>query len=389
MRFPMFKVHVSVNEALQNLGEVLSSGFLNEGAQVRAFETELSEFLGAEQLVLVNACTSALTMAYKLSGVEPGTSVVSTAMTCIATNTPIYNLGGRIIWADIDQWSGNMDPQEIESVIDTDTKAIVSVSWAGSPPNLEAIDNIAKKYGIYHIHDGAHAFDAKLNGKPISDYADFTCLSFQAIKHLTTGDGGALICRDPAKYALAKKLKWFGYDRDEAKDERGEWKGQRWSADVLDGEVGYKFNMNNLSAAIGLSQMPYMADIVAAHRNNAKTYQDIFKQSKLITPARQVPGATSSFWVLTLLLTDPEINRDCLMEKLNQQGVGAGLVHIPNDTYSAFAASQAALPGTDFFAKRQISLPCGWWLTKSDCEDIAMSVIRLLESEEIKNAKAT
>ena len=389
MRYPMFKVHIPVDETLQNLGEVLSSGFLNEGIQVREFETELAKFLNADQLILVNACTSALTMAYKLSGVEPGTSVVSTAMTCIATNTPICNLGGRIIWADIDRWSGNMDPHQIESVIDENTKAIVSVSWAGSPPDLEAIDNIAKKHGIYHIHDGAHAFGAKLNGKPISDYADFTCFSFQAIKHLTTGDGGALICRDPAKYALAKKLKWFGYDRDETKDEKGEWKGQRWSADVLEGEVGYKFNMNNLSAAIGLSQLPHMADIIMAHRRNAKTYLDMFEHSKLIAPARQVSGATSSFWVFTMLLQGPTIDRDYLMEKLNQQGIGAGLVHVPNDMYSAFASSRTDLPGTAFFAKHQISLPCGWWLRESDCEDIARSVLRLLESDEIRNAKAS
>ena len=298
MRYPMFKVHIPVDEAIEGIGGVLRSGFLNEGVQVRQFEKELEKFLKVNRLVLVNACTSALTIAYKLSGVEPGTSVVSTSMTCIATNTPISNLGGRIIWADIDRWSGNIDPQQLEAVIDEDTKAIVSVSWAGSPPDLEAIDNIAKKYGIYHIHDGAHAFDAKLNDRPISDYADFTCYSFQAIKHLTTGDGGALICRDEAKFALAKKLKWFGYDRDEAKDEKGEWKGQRWSADVLDGEIGYKFNMNNLSAAIGLSQLPHIADVISAHRDNAEIYRDMFSQSELIMPAQQVSGALSSFWVL-------------------------------------------------------------------------------------------
>lgn len=389
MRYPMFKVHIPVDEAIEGIGGVLRSGFLNEGVEVRQFEKELEKFLKVNRLVLVNSCTSALTIAYKLSGVEPGTSVVSTSMTCIATNTPISNLGGRIIWADIDRWSGNIDPQQIEAVIDDDTKAIVSVSWAGSPPDLEAIDNIAKKYGIYHIHDGAHAFDAKLNDRPISDYADFTCYSFQAIKHLTTGDGGALICRDEAKFALAKKLKWFGYDRDEAKDEKGEWKGQRWSADVLDGEIGYKFNMNNLSAAIGLSQLPHIADVISAHRDNAAIYRDMFSQSKLIMPAQQVSGALSSFWVFTTLLRDSRIDRDNLITQLNGIGIGAGLVHVPNDNYSAFSSSKSLLPGTAFFAENQVSLPCGWWLTTSDCEDIARSVLRLLESDEIRHAKAS
>ena len=133
-------------------------------------------------------------------------------MTCIATNTPIVNLSSRIIWADVNSQNGNVDHNGLENLIEDDTKAIVSVSWAGSPPNLEAIDSVAKKHGLYHIHDGAHAFGALYKGRPISEFADFTCFSFQAIKHISTGDGGALICRDVDKFSLAK-IKWFGYDR--------------------------------------------------------------------------------------------------------------------------------------------------------------------------------
>ena len=369
---------MALEPAVRNLTQVLRSGYLNEGIQVKELESALSDFLDVKNLVLLNSCTSALTIAYRLSGASLGSSIISTPMSCIATNAPIHNLGARIIWTDVDRLSGNVDPNKVESVITEDTKAIVSVSWAGSPPDLELIDNIAKKHKILHIHDGAHAFDAKLKGRPISDYADFTCFSFQAIKHFTTGDGGALICRKPDDYALAKKLKWFGYDRDNNKDEKGEWRGQRWSADVRHEEVGYKFNMNNLSASIGLAQLPFAENIVSQHRRNAEIYKSYFEKTKSLVSSTQVEDANSSYWVFTTLLKDPDFDRDTLIKKLHSEGIGAGLVHMPNDTYSAFSASKTDLPGTRFFANRQISLPCGWWLSENDCEDIAKSILRLL-----------
>lgn len=378
MQYPMFKVHIALEPALKNITAVLKSGYLNEGIQVRELENSLSDFLGVRNLVLVNSCTSALTIAYRLSGASKNNSIVSTPMTCIATNAPIKNLGARIIWADVEPLTGNIDPQQIESSIRKDTKAIVSVSWAGSPPDLEKIDKIARKYSIVHIHDGAHAFGARLKGRPISDYADFTCFSFQAIKHFTTGDGGALICRDPKNYELAKKLKWFGYDRDGHKDENGEWKGQRWAADVLEGEIGYKFNMNNLAAAIGMAQIPHAADILSKHKRNAEIYKSYFSKTDRIACCSQVTGSESSYWVFTTLLKDPEVNRDLLLQKLNSIGIGAGLVHVPNDLYSAFSQSKTSLKGTRFFADRQISLPCGWWLSERDCSKIAKNLLNLL-----------
>lgn len=379
MKYPMFKVHMPVNDALKGIEHVLQSGFINEGLQVKEFETSLSDYLGVKNLILVNSCTSALTLAYVLADVGADTSVISPSMTCIATNTPIVNLNSRIIWADINSQNGNVDHNGLEALIEEDTRAIVSVSWAGSPPNLEAIDNIAKKHGLYHIHDGAHAFGALYKGRPISDFADFTCFSFQAIKHISTGDGGALICRDDNKFLLAKKLKWFGYDRDATKDEKGEWKGQRWSADIGENEIGFKFNMNNLAGAIGLCQLEHVDKILDGHRRNADIYNKIFSGSDSIKPAEQESSALSSYWVFTCLLTGMEDKRDLLVEKLNDEGIGAGLVHVPNHTYSAFKENERQLPGTEFFASNQISLPCGWWLSEQDCELIANTVLKTIK----------
>ena len=377
MKFPLFKVHIPVEEALAAIRNVLESGFVNEGQQVADFQNALVGFLGVRNLVLTNSCTSALTMAYKISGVGPGTEVITPAMTCVATNTPIVNLGAKIVWADIQPDSGSIDPTDIERKITDKTRAIVYVNWAGTPCDLEAIQSIGQTHGIPVIQDGAHAFGATWNGLPISDFADFTCLSFQAIKHLSSGDGGALICKDEQKFGLARKLKWFGYDRDAVKDEKGEWKGQRWSADILPNEVGFKFNMNNISAAIGMAQMKHIGALLKAHRSNAATYNEAFRDSAYIKPLRVPAQAQSSYWVYTCLCAGSEELRNELIERLNAEGIAAGLVHLPNDMYSAFAEFKVDLPGTVKFSASQISLPCGWWVSPEDCRFIAARVLEI------------
>jgi len=374
MKYPLFKVHMPIEECLAEIKSVFESGFVNEGQQVLDFQKALEKYLDVRNLVLTNSCTSALTLAYKLSGVGPEAEVISPAMTCVATNTPIVNLGGRIVWADIDPESGSIDPSDVERKITPRTRAIVFVNWAGTPSDLNKIKNIGQRHKIAIVQDAAHSFGATYGEKPISEFADFTCLSFQAIKHLSTGDGGALICQDETQYQLAKKLKWFGYDREAVKDEKGEWKGQRWSADIKQNEVGYKFNMNNISAAIGLAQMPHIKGLLRRHRANAAIYREQFQSSPHIRLIRVPAGAISSYWVFTCLYTGNVDSRDLLMEKLNAEGIAAGLVHLPNDGYSAFSGIDDNLPGTQAFSASQISLPCGWWIREEDSKFIAERV---------------
>ena len=378
--FPLFKVHLDQDMALENLKNVFASGFINEGEQVIELERQLSEFLEVQNLTLMNSCTSALTTALRIIGVGRGDEVISTAMTCVATNTPIVNSGATLVWADIDPDSGMISVEQVEKLITAKTKAIMVVDWAGTPADLSGFQKLSEKYSIPVIQDAAHAFGARYQGRPISEFSDFTCLSFQAIKHFTTGDGGALICRKSENHSLAKKLKWFGYDRDTVKDAKGEWKGQKWDADILAEEVGYKFNLNNMAAAIGLANLPKMNEILTKHRENAvilKSLLGTHPQIQLLSP----PGdSISSFWVFTLRLRVNENQRDQIMANLNAKGIGAGLVHLPNNRYSAFQKFHRELPNTDLFSTTQISLPCGWWLSKGDMTFIASSLLNELNS---------
>lgn len=378
MKYPIFKVHVQADEALLEIEKVLKSGYLNEGEQVTDLTNKISEYLEHPQVVLLNSCTSALTLALKLAGVGEGDEVITTSMTCVATNTPIHNLGAKVVWCDIKSSTGNIDPKKLEALITPKTKAVICVNWAGVPCELLELWSICKKHKVKLIQDAAHAFGAVYNGKQVCHYADYTCYSFQAIKHVTSGDGGALIVNtDPLEYSRVKKLKWFGIDRDATKDEKGEWKGQRWEADIV--EAGYKFHMNNITAAIGLSQLPYLNVIVDKHVQNATKYSNLFKNT-IVKPLEYPSHSIPAYWVYTVILPEV-INRDRVLERLNEQGVNAGLVHVPNHNYTCFKDSLVDLPETDYFHKHQLSLPCGWWLSDRDITDIFDIVIQTLYAE--------
>lgn len=376
--YPIFKVHIDVDGALENLKSVLTSGFLNEGEYVTQFTEFLNSYLDHKNVVLLNSCTSALTLALKLAGVSFGDEVITTSMTCVATNTPISNLGAKLVWCDIDHETGNIDPLKIESLITKKTKAILCVNWAGIPCDLEMLQSICKKHNIKLIQDAAHSFGAKYNEQHICHYADYTCYSFQAIKHITTGDGGALICNSGYDFERAKKLKWFGIDREATKDEKGEWKGQRWEVDIA--EAGYKFHMNNISAAIGLSQIPHIDNILQSHINNANLYDRLLKDNSYIKPLKFLKNTKPAHWVYTVLL-DESIDRNSVLEKLNKENIAAGVVHIPCDGYECFSESRSELPNTKYFYDHQISLPCGWWLSEEDIIFITNTLLGNIHDE--------
>ena len=294
-------------------------------------------------------------------------------MTCVASNTPIHNLGAKIVWGDIDSKTGNIDPNNIEKLITNKTKAVLCVNWSGIPCELDQLRLICKKHNLKLIQDAAHSSGAEYNNKQIHHSADYTCYSLQAIKHVTSGDGGMLVINtNDLDFNRAKTLKWFGIDREATKDEKGEWKGQRWEVDIK--EAGYKFHMNNISAAIGLSQISHIDKIVGNHISNGQRYKKLFSNNEHIKPLVYPPGSMPSFWVYTVMLSD-HLDRDKIMEELNAEGINAGLVHVPNHPYTCFKESLTDLPETEYFSKHQISLPCGWWLSEDDINIIAKALL--------------
>ena len=351
---PLFKVFMadSVEAAVT---KTLYSGYVAEGENVARLTQAVSEFIGNPRTVLVNSCTSALTLAYRLAGVGPGTEVISTPLTCVASNTPILDLGGRPVWADSDPATGMMDPDDIEPLITERTKAICVLHKEGDPARLDEILALAAKHKIKVVEDSAHAFGSEYKGVKIGNHGDYACFSFQAIKHLTTGDGGALACKSEEDFARAKRLKWFGVDRGR-KDVK-----DPWLQDVE--EWGYKFNLNDIAAAVGLENIKHTRRLNALFHRNGLLYTELLKKVpgvRLIK--RDLENDYSIFWAYCIVVE----NRASLIDKLAREGVASGQIHPRNDVYSMFAASKRRLPSLDVFAEREMSLPCGWWVEEDE-----------------------
>ena len=250
---PLFKVFMpeSVIPALQ---KTLFSGYITEGPKAKEFEILVSKYIENEKCMVVNSCTMALNIAYRLAGVGVGDEVITTPLTSIASNIPILSLGAIPVWVDVDPETGMIDPNDIEHLITEKTKAILVLHKEGDPARLDEIISIAKKYNIKVIEDAAHAFGAEYKGRKIGNHGDFVCFSFQAIKHMTTGDGGVLVCKDAEDYNRARKMKWFGVDK------ANKGPGNPWYNDVS--ELGYKGDLNDILATIGIEQMKYVQEII-------------------------------------------------------------------------------------------------------------------------------
>lgn len=341
---PLFRVSMAPS-AGQLVANVLASGYIGQGSKVEEFERALEPWMGSIP-VTVNSATSGLTLAMKLAGVGPGASVITTPLTCSATNLPILHLGGTPIWADIDPRTGLIDPASVEALVrrhrDT-VKAIVAVDWGGAPCDYRELAHVAD--GLPIIADAAHSFGAWYGEDPVGNLADYTVFSFQAIKHLTTGDGGAVVVPDEQR-KRARDLRWFGIDRDLPGVEF------RGALDIT--EAGYKWHMNDINAQIGLANLTIVHRVLAAHRTNAALYDEQLDPRFVRTsPAYE---HQSSWWMYTTLLPSA-VARDAFRLWMAERGVTVSQVHWRNDKLSVFASYQRELPGVDDFSSKMICLP--------------------------------
>jgi len=355
-RIKLFQVHKAPHT--RYLDETLNSGFYAEGPKVAEFETRLAEFVGNGFTVTVNSGTAALYLALYMSGVKSGKAVISTPITSPATNISIPRLGGEILWADVDPDSGNICPKSVGRLLDRypdQVAAVVAVDWGGMPCDFDELRKVIRGRA-YLIEDAAHALCAEYKGQRAGSYADFTCFSFQAIKHITTGDGGLLTCLNKNHWQRARRLRWFGIDR--AKP------GRAFDDDLT--EAGFKFHMNDIAASLGLAQLEDLPEIIRRRREIGRYYQ-----SELGDFAFQKTGydAESAYWLFTLRAD----NRAELMEALDKNGIDASSVHCRNDTYTAFdncTLARDTMNGTALFDRQMLCIPVGEWLTDEDAESI-------------------
>lgn len=358
---PLFKVCMAPEgQLMPALRKVLYSGQISEGAEVEAFEAAFASFIGNPRVLSFYCGTAALHAALLLAGAGPGTEVISTPLTAEPTNLAILHAGARVVWADVDPRNGNLAPGSIADLITDRTRAIVVVHYGGIPASLAAIRELAATHGIPVIEDAAHALGARYDGISLGSHSAYVMFSFQAVKHLTTVDGGMLACRNPEDIARGRRIRWFGIDR----------KAPRTETDIT--EVGYKYHMNNVNAAIGCVQLNHLKPVISRHIANG-IYLDL--------ALREIPGielpswdaaAEPSYWFYTVFAE----RRDDLARYLAKRGIASSLVHRRNDWHSIFSSSRRELPGLDRIYSRMLHIPCGWWVGDDDREYIVEAIRR-------------
>lgn len=324
--------------------------YIGEGKQVQEFEKQIETLFGYKGIKVVNSATSALELACQMIGIKPGDEVITTPITCTATQTGILLYGASLVWADVDPETGLIDPKDVQRKITKKTKAIIGVNWGGAMCDWDTLNS----FGIPTIEDAAHGsyWSTKTRG-------NYVVWSFGPIKHLTSGDGGALLSPDPDR---ARLLRWHGLDRESKAD-------FRCSQNIT--EVGRKLHMNDINATIGLANIKHLTSIVSGFNYRARLYDTGIVNPKIKKP---VYSTTNPFWLYTIRSD----TRDDLSKYLFDKGIASSQVHARNDKHDAFIRASkfgrtvhnGSLPGTDSFDDTQLSIPVGNWISYKDMQYI-------------------
>ena len=359
---PLFKVYMNNN--LEYVTNVLVSGMVTQGKKVEEFEEKLKKYFNYPYLLTLNSATSGLTLAYRLLDLKPGIDkVISTPLTCFATNASILANNLDIIWADTDQHTCNIDLEDVKKKINSNTKVLSFVHWGGNPVNLDKVQEL-REYALEKfeidlkvVEDCAHAFGTELNYKKLGTHGNICVFSLQAIKHLTTGDGGLIFLPNEEMYKRAKLLRWFGIDR-----ERRSLPGSDFRLEPDISEHGYKFHMNDINASIGLVNLPNIENILEKCRSNAKFYKENLNNLGSIQLFEEVKDSNPSYWIYTLKILYNRKNE--FLQYMKFKGIVVSQVHARNDRHSCLEKYISKLPNLDLLENQIVSIPVGWWITE-------------------------
>lgn len=341
----LFHPHIPTN-AIDAVTRVLSTRWIGQGPLVEKFEQTFgARFAGHYPTLAVRSGTDALHLAYILAGLRPGDEVITPLFTCTATNVPLLYLGAKVVFADVQRETLNIDPVDVRRRITQKTKAIVCIHHGGLPSDLADLQAIANEYGLKLIEDAAHALGATYRGQSIGRISDFTMFSFAAVKSITTGDGGMLIMRDASLLEKARRLRSAGIDR-KAKQ------AGKWENDIF--EIGYRYQTSDVAAAMGLAALEDFDDVLVHRRRLLEQYErELVDIPGLILVGSRREDRTHAAWMCTLLVE----RREALQKKLRERNIESSQVHYRNDRYSIFGGRRDDFPNMDAVEDKYLHLP--------------------------------
>lgn len=362
-----FYPHIPKN-TIRALKKVFSGRWVGQGPLVDKLEIIFSKKFAADMpSIAVGSGTDALHLAYILADIKKNDEIICPIFTCTATNIPLLYIDAKIKFADIDPDTFNIDIDSVKKLITKKTKAIAFVNYGGLPCNLKELNKLAKKHKLALIQDAAQSLAATYEKKPITKYADFTIFSFQAIKQITSGDGGMLVLKNKNLVKKAKRIRWFGIDR-LAKQ------GGNWENDIT--EVGYKYQMTDIGAALLLESIKEFGKIKKIRRLIFDTYKKILSKNKnvKIVDSKEIKGHAN--WLFTILVE----KKDYLQKKLREKLIETNQVHFRNDRYSIFKKfiKNKKFKNMDIVENKYLVLPIHTKMKISDAKYISKKINEII-----------
>ena len=355
--------------AVQAIKKVFAGRWIGQGPLVDKLEKIFSRrFANNMASIAVGSGTDALHLSYILANLKKGDEVICPVFTCTATNIPLLYFGAKIKFADIDPVTFNIDIVSVKKLITKKTKAIIFVNYGGLPCNISELVKLAKKNKITLIQDAAQSLDAKYKNKPITTYADFTIFSFQAIKQISSGDGGMLVIKNSKLVKKAKRIRWFGIDR-LAKQ------GGTWENDIK--EIGYKYQMTDIGAALLLESIKEFRKIKIHRKKIFEIYLKELSKNRNINIVNDENIKGHAHWLFTILLN----KKDYLQKKLRQKVIETNQVHFRNDRYSIFKkfTKNKKFENMDAVEDKYLVLPIHTKMKINDAKYIADQINKIIK----------
>jgi len=382
---PYYKPCIQEDD-IEAVTSCLKGGWLTTGPKVKEFEEEFARVSKAKHAIAVNSCTAALQLALVALGVGPGDEVVMPSLTFVAGAECVKWLGADPIFCDVDESSLCITPETVRRVVGAKTKAIIPMHYGGCPARVREIVEFAKPIGIAVIEDAAHGVGTLDGGHWPGWYSDAAAFSFYATKNITTAEGGMLLTNRDDIAEKVRTLSLHGMDRDAWKRYM---KGGTWLYDVV--AVGYKCNLPDIAAALGLSQLSKLPAFQAKRDMLAEHYLKGLQGIPGLRPVAEFPQAPDRHsWCIFAVLVDANstgISRDAVIEELRTRNIGTSVHFIPTHSFSAYRnAKQAHLATTDVVSSQLVSLPLYPDMSTSDVEDVVAALKEILSEAQLRTA---
>lgn len=378
-KYLVFGAPLVGKEEIREVVDSLKSGWLSTGPKVARFEREVEKYLGCRYARAVNSATAAMHLSFIVAGISPGDEVITSPLTFSSTANVILHVGAKPVFVDVAKETGNINPDLIEEKISKKTRVILPVHLYGRPCQMDKIIEIAKKHNLFVIEDAAHAFGAEYHGQKIGTIGDFTCFSFYVTKNLITGEGGMVTLKKKKWADLIEMYALHGMSR-------GAWKrySDRGYSHYLIQVPGYKYNMMDLQAAIGIHQLRRFRKMQQRRKGIWQQYNRGLTNLALELPAPFGKNTVHGLHLYTILLKleKLKVNRDFILQALHQENIGTGVhfisLHLHPYYQKRFGFKKTDFPNAAYLSERTISLPFSAKLTEKDVDDVIKAVRKIL-----------